>query len=193
MGPDHAFSGIAMRRLFFLSLFGLNMAIAAHAYAEKADADKPTNIEADQMFYDDVKQVNTFTGNVMLTRGTLSMKANKIVVTQDPAGYQFATLYGSPGNLASFKQKRDGGPNLWVEGQAERIEYDSKADMVKLYVKARLRRLDGNKLTDEVNGEAISYDNRNEFFAVNNTPSGASKPGSGRVTVVIQPRSESKQ
>jgi lipopolysaccharide export system protein LptA len=183
-----------MRRIFFLSLLALNMTLTAPAYAEKADADKPTNVEADQMFYDDVKQVNTFNGNVVVTRGTLNMKANKVVITQDPAGYQFATLYSAPGGVASFRQKRDGGPNLWVEGQAERIEYDSKADMVKLYSKARLRRLDGNKLTDEVTGEAITYDNRNEFFAVNSAPSSnTAKPNSGRVTVVIQPRNEAKQ
>lgn len=182
-----------MKRIFSLSLFVLNILVCGSTYAEKADSDKPTNIEADQMAYDDVRQINTFTGNVVLTRGTLTMKAHKLVVTQDPAGYQFATLYAAPGKLASFRQKRDGGPNLWVEGQAERIDYDGKADLVKMFVRAQLRRLDGSRVTDEVEGEFISYDNRSEFFSVNNTASGVSKPGAGRVRVVIQPRSETKQ
>ncbi len=182
-----------MKRLFLLSLFALNMSAGGFAYAEKADADKPTNVEADQMAYDDVRQINTFIGNVVLTRGTLTMKAHKVVVTQDPAGYQFATLYAAPGKLASFRQKRDGGDNLWIEGEAERIEYDGKTDIVKLFSKAKMRRLDGNKPSDEVEGEFISYDSRKEFFAVNNTSSGASKPGAGRVKAVIQPRTESKQ
>lgn len=182
-----------MKRLFFLSLFVLNMMAGSCAYAEKADANKPTNVEADQMAYDDIRQINTFTGNVVLSRGSLNMKANKVVVTQDPAGYQFATLYAAPGGLASFRQKRDGGPNLWIEGQAERIEYDGKAEIVKLFSKARIRRLDGNKPTDEVEGEFISYDSKSEFFSVNNTPSGVSKAGAGRVTAIIQPRGEPKQ
>lgn len=182
-----------MKRLFFLSLFALNMLAGGFAYAEKADADKPTNVEADQMAYDDVRQINTFTGNVVLTRGTLIMKAHKLVVTQDPAGYQFATLYAAPGRLASFRQKRDGGENLWIEGQAERIEYDGKVDVVKLFSKAKMRRLDGDKLTDEIEGEFISYDNRNEFFSVNNTPAGTSKPGAGRIKATIQPRSAPQQ
>lgn len=181
-----------MKRFFLLSLFALNIAGNPSAYAEKADADKPTNIEADQMVYDDVKQINTFTGNVTLTRGTLNMKAQKIIVSQDAAGYQFATLHGAPGGLANFRQKRDGGPNLWIEGQAERIEYDGKNDLVKLYAKAKLRRMDGQKLIDEVDGELISYDNRSEFFSVNGSQAGA-KAGTGRVKVVIQPRAESKQ
>ena len=118
-----------------LVLCGLGTTLAS--YAEKADATKPTNVEANKMEYDDLKQINTFTGNVVLTRGTILMKANKMVVKQDPAGYQFITLYGSSDALANFKQKRDGGPDQWIEGQAERIEYDDKAEIMKLFVKAR--------------------------------------------------------
>lgn len=181
-----------MKRIFPLSLLVLNIAGTGIVHAEKADADKPTNIEADQMLYDDVKQINTFNGNVVLTRGTLIMKANKVVITQDPAGYQFATLYAAPGKLATFRQKRDGGDDLWIEGQAERIEYDGKAELVKLFSNAKIRRLEGNKPTDEVEGEFISYDSRAEFFSVNNTASGASKPGAGRIKAVIQPHSDQK-
>ena len=180
-----------MKQFFFCSLLALNLAALGSAHAEKADSEKPTNVEADQMSYDDVKQINTFTGNVLLTRGSLIMKAAKVVVTQDPAGYQFATLYAPAGGLATFRQKRDGGPNLWVEGQAERIVYDGKAELVKLYNKAKMRRLEGDKPTDEAEGELISYDSRAEFFTVNNTAAG-DKPGGGRIRVVIQPRTETK-
>jgi lipopolysaccharide export system protein LptA len=181
-----------MKRIFFLFLFTLNIAMTGVVHAEKADSEKPTNVEADQMAYDDIKQVNTFTGNVILTRGTLVMKGGKLVVTQDPAGYQFATLYAPPDGLATFRQKRDGGPDLCVDGQAERIEYDGKADLVKLFSRARVRRLEGTKPTDEVQGEFISYDSRSEFFAVHNTPAGESKSGAGRIKAIIQPRTDQK-
>lgn len=181
-----------MKHLINTSLFLLCMAVAGHVLAEKNDSGKPTNIEADQMAYDDVRQINTFTGNVLLTRGTLTMKAAKMVVTQNPAGYQFATLYAAPGTVATFRQKRDGGPDLWMEGQAERIEYDGKVELVKFFSRAKLKRLEGTKTTDEVEGEFISYDSLSEFFSVNNTASGESKPGAGRIKVVIQPRTDSK-
>ena len=156
------------------------------ARAEKADSTKRTEILADSAAVDDVKQIRTLTGNVELTRGTLIMKAGKAVVTQDPEGYQFATFNAVPGGLATFRQKRDGG-DLWVEGQAERIEYDGKQELVKLFSKAKLTRLEGAKKTDEVEGAFISYDSRKEFFAVENSASGASKPGGGRVKIVIEP------
>jgi lipopolysaccharide export system protein LptA len=159
------------------------------AFAERADRDKPTNVEADQMSYDESKQVNTFIGNVVLTRGTLLMRAEKLVIRQDAAGYQFATLFAPASGMATFRQKRDGGKDLWIEGQAaDRIEYDTKNEVAKLFRKAHIKMLDSGKPTDEVEGEFISYDTRAEFYTVNNTTSGESKPGGGRVRATIQPR-----
>jgi lipopolysaccharide export system protein LptA len=179
-----------MKRLFPAALLLAAFIAASAAHAEKADSTKPTNVEANHMEYDDVKQVNVFTGNVVLTRGTILMKADKMVVTQDPQGYQYVTLYAPPGGLASFRQKRDGGEDQWIDGQAERIEYDDKAEIMKLYSKARMRRLEGSKPTDEVTGEFISYDTRAEFFTVHNTSNGDSKTGGGRIKAVIQPRKD---
>lgn len=182
-----------MKRFFTVTVAVLAALCAVGARAEKADATKPTNVEANTMAYDDVKQINTFTGNVVLVRGTMVLKADRMVVTQDPAGYQYATLYAAPGGLATFRQKRDGGPNLYIEGRAvDRIEYDSKTEVAKFYKDANLKLLDGPKVTDEVEGEFISYDSKAEFFSVNNAVGGASKPGSGRIKATIQPRVESK-
>lgn len=176
----------------FLMLLLVLGAAAGPLYAEKADSAMPTNIEADQMAYDDVKQVNTFTGNVVLTRGSLLMRANKLIVTQDPQGYQHATLLGGAKGLASFRQKRDAPNDQWIEGEAERIEYDGRIEIVKLFTRAKMRRLEGKNVTDEVEGEFISYDSRAEFFTVHNTNTGESKPGGGRIKAVIQPRNEAK-
>lgn len=182
-----------MKRIQCWIILLLGMAAAGGAQAEKADANKPTNIEANQMAYDDVKQINTFTGDVVLVRGTLVLKGDRMVVTQDPAGYQYATLYAKRGEKATFRQKRDGGPNLWIDGEAaDRIEYDTKSEVAKFYLNARIRLLEGAKPTDEVEGDFISYDSKQEFYSVNNTPSGASKPGSGRIRAIIQPRNETK-
>ena len=111
-----------------------------------------------------------------------------MVLTTDQYGYENAVLYAAPGALANFRQKRDGGPNLWIEGQAERIEYSEQTEISKLFQRAHIQRMDGDRITDEVNGEFISYDSRAEFYSVNNTATGESKPGAGRITAVIQPK-----
>lgn len=176
-----------MKLHFLLPLLFL-MSASGIIRAERADTEKPTRIEAEQMVYDDVRQVKIFTGNVVFTRGTLLIKAGKVVLTTDPAGYELAVLYAAPSRFASFRQKRDGGPDLWIEGRAERIEYSEKTEILKLFTRAHMQRMNAAGITDEVNGEFISYDSRAEFYSVNNTDTGESRSGGGRVTAVIQPR-----
>ena len=178
-------NGMMMKKLILSAAMLLMAAGAVHA--EKADSTKPTKIDYDDLQIDDVKQIKTLIGNVVLTRGTLLLKSPKAVMTTDPEGYDFVVLTSTPGTPATFRQKRDGAGDQWVEGEAERIEYSNKTDLVKLFSKAKVRRLEGGRLSDEVNGEFISYDSRKEQFAVKNTVTGESKPGAGRGTMVIQP------
>jgi len=181
-------NGITMNKLMLSAALLLAVAAVMHpAQAEKADSNKPTQISFDQLDADDVKQIKTFTGNVVLTRGTLLMKSPKAVVTEDPEGYQFVVLNSAPGTQATFRQKLDGAGDQWVEGQADRIEYDGKTELVKLFSKAQIKRLEGAKTSSQVDSEFISYDSRKEVFAVKNTATGESKPGAGRGTMVIQP------
>jgi len=177
-----------MKKLILTAALLLGVAgMAGQAAAEKADSYQKTVINYGTLDADDVKQVYTFTGDVTLTRGTLSMKADKAVVTYTPDGYQLATLTGGVRKV-SFRQKRDGEGDQWMEGEAERMEYDEKAELVKLYSKAKIRRLEGKKPSDEVEGEFISYDSRKEYFSVRNTDAGTNKTGAGRGTMVIQPK-----
>ncbi len=173
----------------YLIVSTLACTLAGSAVAERADREKPTNIEANQMLYDESKQLNTFIGNVVVTRGTLVMHGEKLILKKDSAGYQFGTLFAPAGGIATFRQKRDGGKDLWMEGYAaDRIEYDTKNEVAKLFKRSKVKMLDGSKVTDEVEGEFISYDTRTEFYTANNTVGGESKPGAGRVRATIQPR-----
>lgn len=173
-----------MKRLLLSA--ALLLGVAAPALAEKADSYKPMLIDYGALDIDDVKQVTILSGGVKLTRGTLAMTAARAYVKQTPEGFKQVTLFGD-GKKATFRQKRDGAGDLWVEGDAERIEYDEQAEMVKMFSKASIRRLEGGKQNDEVQGEFISYDSRKEFFSVRNSATGESKPGGGRGTMVIQP------
>jgi lipopolysaccharide export system protein LptA len=158
------------------------------ATAERADSLKQAQVDFDNGFLDEVTQTRTLTGNVVLTRGTLLIKSDKAVMKETPEGYMLLTLTASPGKVATFRQKRDGGPDLWTEGQAQRIEYDERTEVVKLYANAVVKQLEGQRMTSEVNSPFISYDNRTEQANVHNDASGESKPGGGRGTIIIAPR-----
>jgi lipopolysaccharide export system protein LptA len=161
--------------------------MALSASAERADSLKQAVIQFDNGAFDEVNQSRVLTGNVVLNRGTLTLKSDKAVLKESPEGYMYVTLTAAPGKVASFRQKRDGGPDLWVEGQAERIEYDERTEVVKLFSSAVVRQLEGGRMSNEVTGAYISYDNRTEVANVQNDASGKSK-GQGRNTIIIAPR-----
>lgn len=165
----------------FLSLAAL------HAAAERADQFKQAVVNFDALDVDELTRTSTATGNVIVTKGTLVLKSDKAVIKESPDGYQHVTLT-SEGRPATFRQKRDGGPDLWVEGEAVRIEYDERADVIKLFDNAKIRQLEGKTATDQFESEFISYDSRKELLISRNDPTGAGFPGKGRGTMIISPR-----
>lgn len=159
--------------------------------AEKADRAKPMNVEADALRYDELKQTSVFTGRVVLTKGTILIRGGQLEVRQDPEGYQFGLVTAEPGKLAFFRQKRDG-VDEFIEGEGEIIEYDGKADTVKFFKKAQLRRFKGAVLNDEMTGGIIVYDNTVDVFTINGgaTRGTPGAPG-GRVRAMLTPKPDS--
>jgi len=180
-----------MKHPFSLLLSGLlGLLACAPALAEKADQNKPMNVEADSLRYDDVNQTSFFNGNVVITKGTILIRGAKVNVRQDPEGYQYGVVTSAPGKLAYFKQKREG-LDEFIEGEADSIEYDGKADRVKFIKSAELRRLRGATVADEITGSLITYDNSTDVFTVDGGPGSPSAvPGTpgGRVRAVLAPR-----
>jgi len=160
------------------------------ALAEKADQNKPMNVEADSLRYDDVNQTSVFTGKVVITKGTIVIRGAKVNVRQDPEGYQYGVVTSEPGKQAYYKQKREG-LDEFIEGEADTIEYDGKADRVKFIKRAELRRLRGPTVADEMTGSLITYDNTSDVFTVDGGPGSPSPaPGvpGGRIRAVLSPR-----
>ncbi|MDO8351715.1 MAG: lipopolysaccharide transport periplasmic protein LptA [Gallionella sp.] len=149
------------------------------SYAERADREQPINIDADQVVVDDAKQISTFVGKVVFTQGTMVIRGDKIVVVQDKAGFKLGTAYG---RTASFRQKREG-INEYVEGYAERIEYDTRADTVDFYVQARVKRS-----LDEVRGAHITYNSKTEIFQADSKSATSDDGAPKRVHVVLHPK-----
>src|SRR6201998_420313 len=165
------------------------LGVAPLAHAERADRDKPLNIEADNMTYDDMKQINIFTGHVVATKGTIVIRADRVEVTQDPQGYQYAVGTSAGGNLSYFRQKREG-LNEYVEGTAIRIDYDGKQDLTTLTTNATVKRLQGlSTVMDQVHGSIITYDGQNDFYTAK-AGKDVAGPGNptGRVRAMLSPR-----
>ena len=168
-------------RLVALLLTACSMSV----HAEKADREKPINLEADRISMDDVQKVQIFEGNVVLTQGTLQIKTSKLVVTQDADGFQKGVAIGGANGLARFRQKREG-RDEYIDGEAERIEHDARDEKTEFFVRAWVK-----SGLDEVRGHYIFYDALTEKYLVTNGR-GETKEATGapqaRVRAIIQPK-----
>ncbi len=176
-----------MKFLYAIGL--LVLCLAQSAMAERADRKKPMHLEADRATVEDVNRkessrITVFTGNVVITQGTMRITADKVIMKEDLNGFKHATGLG---DLVTFRQKRDG-LDEYVEGWSQRVEYDSKTDKIELFRQARLKRG-----TDEVKGDYISYDMTSEFFKVMGSKErGDESSADKRVRITIQPKNKSE-
>ncbi len=184
------------KRLSLLVLAAALAALAGMAQAEKADSAKPMNIEADALRHDELAQTSVFTGNVVMTKGTIVLRGAQLDVRQDAEGYQYGVVKAEPGKRAFFRQKRDterGQPDEFIEGEGETIEYDGKADIVKFIRRGEMRRYRGGQLSDEVTGSIIVYNNITDVYTVDGQKTSGGLPSSsvgqgGRVRAVMAPK-----
>ena len=184
-----AFGSHVLRCCIGLALVLMSVVAHAQGVAVPAspvlDRDQPLNAEADELRYDDAKKTNVFTGNVVITKGTILIRGHRVEIRQDAAGNQFGVVESGPKRTAFFRQQRQG-LNEWIEGEADRIDYDSAASTVVLKGQAVMRRLKGSQINDESRGEVITYNSITDEFQVRGRAAQAKTPP-GRVRLMLTP------
>src|SRR6185295_15142700 len=127
----------------------------------------------------DAEKTLVFDGNVVITQGTMRMTASKVTVREDKDRHKYYVANGAP---VTFRQKRDN-VDEWIEGFADRAEFDDRNDVLKLFDRARVKRNN-----DELTGDVITYDMKKEVAEVSGAPANARSPNAGRVKVIMTPR-----
>lgn len=161
--------------------------LAAPALAEKADRGKPMEVLADRSGTADLQnQISRFSGNVVITQGTMVIKADRVEIRQSADGFHSGTAWGSASAPVSYRQKRDG-VDEHVEGIAGRVEFDGRSEVLRFIGSAVVRRLRGSTPVDEITGSLITWNHAAEQFSVQGEASADGGPG-GRVRAVLTPQ-----
>jgi lipopolysaccharide export system protein LptA len=157
----------------------LSLLAPCAAIAERADREKEIVVGADRLTADDANRTSTFEGSVVVTQGTMRITANRVTVKEDAERHKYYVANGAP---VTFRQKRDK-VDEWIEGFAEKAEFDDRNDVLKLFTRARVK-----SNSNELAGDFISYDMRRELAEVAGAPPGKPAPANaGRVKVIILP------
>ena len=159
------------------------LALAMPVHAEMGDREKPINFSGDTGDANLQARGGTLAGHVIVTQGTLEIRADRIVFRQNADNTLSATAYGNP---VAIRQKRDG-VDEYYEGYAQRLEYDGSKELVELFDNALLKR--GQ---DEIRSNYVSYNTASELFKAEGRAGSVPDPaGPGpRVRGMFQPKSE---
>jgi len=172
---------------FRLATLALSLLAAFPVFAERADRDKPMQLEANRVSIDDAKKIQILEGDVLITKGTMVLKANRVVVTEDQYGFQKGTAFGGKDGLARIRQKREG-KDEYMEGEAERIEYNSNSEVAELFHRAWVKSGE-----DQVKGDYIWYDAVSEKYLVTAGENRDPKAPPPRVRAIIQPKNKGSE
>jgi lipopolysaccharide export system protein LptA len=168
--------------------------LAPVTQAEKADRNKDLVLNSDEAQGNTDAQTYLLKGNVVITKGTLTLRSDAADVREDPQGFQFAIATATAGKQVYYKQKRDtltGQPDEHIEATADKIEYDGKLDTVKLTGNALLKRLRGGKPADESVGSVIIINNLTGEFSVAGGATVTPENPKGRAQFILAPRNQS--
>ena len=158
------------------------------ARAERADRLQAMQIEADSLQHDEARQITLIQGRVTATKGSIVMRGERMEVRQDSEGRQNALLTAAAGERVFFRQKREG-LDEFIEGEAERADYNGAKDIITLSGRAELRVLRGTQAINRVEGQVIVFNNSTETYTVD----GRNDAGSARVRATISPHGAASQ
>ena len=74
-------------KLIFAFITLITFFLSTSAWALSSDKNKPVEVEADSFNLDDAKKVTIYSGNVIITQGSMEIMADKV------------TIYGAQGDL----------------------------------------------------------------------------------------------
>lgn len=160
-----------------LIVFAVNSALVHTSFAEKLDLKKEINIDASRQAADLKNKIFSYIDNVVITQGTLVIKADLVQVITDTTTDE--KTYLAKGEPATFSQQLDDGTTIHL--QANEIKYQPGQNMVVISGNAELRQ-EGSK----VSGSIITYNFLTEQVS-------ADSEDDNRVKTVLQPKALDKK
>ena len=151
------------------------------AFALRSDKDQPTTVDADRVDVDDKKGLSTFTGNVVVKRGSIRIDADKVVIYRDAK--RGLDRVHATGNRAKYRQRPENKPEDIV-AEAKSITYDANKATVLLNKQAIVY-----QGKDTFRGDRIIYDiKKDQVLAKSGAVPAVPGEKRERVRITIQPK-----
>ncbi len=182
-----------LTRPFVFSLWLGSMALMAasglaYAQTSSAPAEEPdTLVLSDTLDYDDIKKESIFIGNVIMTRGAMTLHSDKLVIREDAEGFQHGIATVNDSKLVVIRQE-DPSKFEVIEAKGLRGDYNGKTEEVIMTGQAVVTRYLCGKPFDTIKGERVIYKQKTDTYQAFGGPNSAA--AGGRVRSVAQARSK---
>jgi len=165
-----------MPKLTALLIALLILGTLSLASARQSDRAKPIDVRADASEFDEKTGRQSLSGNVLITQGTMQIRADFIAITLDNNELSKIEGRGAP---IRFEQENEAGEKM--QGQAKEIIYDAVSGTLILQGEATL-----NQPRQSLTSEKITFDAQTQKVSAEGSKS------SGRVSIQIQPPSNTQ-
>jgi len=149
------------------------------AGALESDQEQPLYVEADGADINDKTGISVYTGNVVVTQGSIKLNANKVTVTRKGEKSDHILAEGSP---VKFQQQIEGSGGM-IKGEARTADYLIASETIIMVGDAVV--IQGK---DTFRSDRITYDR-----VKGQVRAGASAKGKQRVRIAIQPKKKAKE
>jgi len=149
-------------------------------------AEEPdTLVLSDSLRYDDVKRTSVFTGNVVMTRGPMTLTADRLDLREDAEGFQHGVATVAADKRVHIRQARPENFEV-IEAQGARGVYNGKTEQIDIIGQAVITRYICGKPFDTISGQRVRYHQKSDTYEAYGDPNAASEDG--RVRSLAMPR-----
>ncbi len=163
-----------------MALGVLSALVFAVDAAAEAAGDRPISIQADTASFNAGSKTRIFEGAVVLTRGTLTVRAARITVqdkSEDGGSGSMVEAQGKPVTLRDKPSEETG----WIDGRADRMTMESGSDVVNLFGGVVIK--DSSTIIEAAT--AIYHADTGNFVTGATSQDGQTTTSSGRTTITI--------
>ncbi len=153
------------------------MAVSAVVHALPEDREKPIHIKADFADIDEGAGSAVYTGDVVMTQGTIKITGQKVTIHSDDSGVTRMIAEGAPAHY----QEKPSIDEALIKAYGDTIDYSVSTEEIQILNNAKLYQRE-----DSFYGDRVHYNMKTQIV---NAKSDPTKDGSGsRVQMVIQPK-----
>lgn len=160
-----------------LALYAISCLFSTQAYTLPDDAEQPLYLEAESLEYDEQKGTITYSGDVLMRQGSMSIQADEVIIF---GKIDRATRVIANGKPAHFQQTPEINA-VPVTAEASRLEYAVSDKSLWLQGNASL-----NQEGTSLSGNTIQYDVKNALVKAGSTVVGSNEKR--RVKMIIPPK-----